>query len=285
MGRGNPNLIAWDGSKSITFSVEDALFSSTGISILMGADIAESTSGVTKVHVHKMIRVTATTDGSLAVSGTILSPAGGTQPLCETAPIFIMETEADGSITGNIIPMSGTTYTAATSTSTNGTFANTNIVEGKTYMIDCYVVRDADGVMEIQVRKDKFAGYFYVEAETLYRRQDTGADLPAIITIPKVKIQSNFSFSMSADGDPSTAQFTMDAFPDYTYFDKTKEVLCVIQVVNDNTVTTETVQTVMGHTDGHAMSYVGTDNADHPYSDSYLKAGTSETDIGTYERT
>ena len=26
----------------------------------------------------------------------------------------------------------------------------------------------------------------------------------------------------------------MDAFPGYTYFDKTKEVLCVIQVVEDS---------------------------------------------------
>ena len=37
----------------------------------------------------------------------------------------------------------------------------------------------------------------------------------------------------------------MDAFPGYTYFDKTKEVLCVIQVVEDSEAATEIGHTVM----------------------------------------
>ena len=35
---------------------------------------------------------------------------------------------------------------------------------------------------------------------------------------------------MAATGDPSTFTFTMDAFPDYTRFNKTKKVLAAIQV-------------------------------------------------------
>jgi hypothetical protein len=38
---------------------------------------------------------------------------------------------------------------------------------------------------------------------------------------------------MAGTGDPSTFDFTMDAFPGYTYFDKKKKVLCVIQVIED----------------------------------------------------
>ena len=37
----------------------------------------------------------------------------------------------------------------------------------------------------------------------------------------------------------------MDAFPGYTYFDKTKEVLCVIQVVEDSKTAARTEHTVM----------------------------------------
>jgi hypothetical protein len=37
---------------------------------------------------------------------------------------------------------------------------------------------------------------------------------------------------MASSGDPSTFTFTMDAFPDYTRFDKTKKVLAAIQIVN-----------------------------------------------------
>ena len=55
--------------------------------------------------------------------------------------------------------------------------------------------------------------------------------MAATFIIPKVKIQSNFTFSMASSGDPSTFTFTMDAFPDYTKFDKTKEVLFVLQII------------------------------------------------------
>jgi hypothetical protein len=37
---------------------------------------------------------------------------------------------------------------------------------------------------------------------------------------------------MASSGDPSTFTFTMDAFPDYTRFDKTKKVLAAIQIIS-----------------------------------------------------
>jgi hypothetical protein len=36
---------------------------------------------------------------------------------------------------------------------------------------------------------------------------------------------------MASSGDPSTFTFTMDAFPDYTRFDRSKKVLAAIQVI------------------------------------------------------
>jgi hypothetical protein len=57
--------------------------------------------------------------------------------------------------------------------------------------------------------------------------------MPAEFIIPNCKIQSNFNFTMASSGDPSTFTFTMDAFPDYTRFDKSKKVLAAIQVIKD----------------------------------------------------
>ena len=74
-----------------------------------------------------------------------------------------------------------------------------------------------------------------------------GVDLPAIITLPNVKIQSNFTFSMASTGDPSTFDFTMDALPDYTMFDHTKKVMCVIQVVGDSVAANAVTDSVMAH--------------------------------------
>jgi hypothetical protein len=38
---------------------------------------------------------------------------------------------------------------------------------------------------------------------------------------------------MASSGDPSTFTFTIDAFPDYTRFDRTKKVLAAIQIVTE----------------------------------------------------
>ena len=57
--------------------------------------------------------------------------------------------------------------------------------------------------------------------------------MPAEFIIPNCKIQSNFTFTMASSGDPSTFTFTIDAFPDYTRFDKTKKVLAAIQIVTE----------------------------------------------------
>ena len=57
--------------------------------------------------------------------------------------------------------------------------------------------------------------------------------MPAEFIIPNCKIQSNFTFTMASSGDPSSFTFTMDAFPDYTRFDKSKKVLAAIQIIKE----------------------------------------------------
>ena len=38
---------------------------------------------------------------------------------------------------------------------------------------------------------------------------------------------------MANSGDPSTFTFTIDAFPDYTKFNRTKKVFAAIQIIDD----------------------------------------------------
>ena len=104
----------------------------------------------------------------------------------------------------------------------------------KNVFVDFYMVKNAAAVSEIQIDAATFGGYFYVEASTLFKDQDSGQDLPAEITFPNVKIQSNFTFSMAATGDPSTFSFVMDAMPGYTLNNKNKKVLCEMHIVNED---------------------------------------------------
>ncbi len=106
---------------------------------------------------------------------------------------------------------------------------------GKTMRVDCYIQKKQMAT-QITIDAEHFAGNFYVEADTLFREQHTAKDMPAIIVLPNVKIQSNFTFSMANTGDPSTFTFVMDAFPDYTRFDHTHKVLAAIQIIAEENI-------------------------------------------------
>ena len=162
-----------------------------------------------------------------------------TETIDDGAPIFVALTEEDGSVTGEIV--------TATVSGDGKSLVVSSDYNDKTTLVDYYIIKPANHAMELQIDAENFAGYYYVEASTLFRDQATGRDLPAEITLPNVKIQSNFTFSMAATGDPSTFTFTMDAFPGYTYFNKTKKVLCVMQVIDDSAVAMRDIESVMKH--------------------------------------
>ena len=42
-GRGNTRLVAWEGERTVTFTMEDALISTVGLAILTGANVISAT--------------------------------------------------------------------------------------------------------------------------------------------------------------------------------------------------------------------------------------------------
>ena len=220
-GRGNSRLIAWEGEKTVTFTMEDALLSPLGFSILSGAGLvdAEKVSGGMKVHT----TLTTVVDVTSGINVDLATLTGKTIAE-EKAYAFIMK---DGQIVERLkpaVPSEGSV------TFTRNGKASGPLTGEQTVMVDFYVKVES-GAVEMTIEPDKFGGFYYLEASTLFRRQDNGQDMAAAFVIPKVKIQSNFTFSMASSGDPSTFTFTMDAFPDYTKFDPTKQVLFALQII------------------------------------------------------
>lgn len=255
-GRGNARLVAWEGERTVTFTMEDALISPAGIMILTGAGLIEASSG-TPIYVHtteqtSAFTLTKTGDEITAVDIELGSAPAyykeGSKLRANEDYIYVMVLDGNGEV--NTEPFIATVDTtngedgdyrhivikAGTST-VNGreyqatdlssAFANANVV-----LVDYYVEKTS-GAQQINITPDKFGGNYYLEASTLFRDNATGVDLPAEFIIPNCKIQSNFTFTMASSGDPSTFTFTMDAFPAYTRFDLTKKVLAAIQVVTD----------------------------------------------------
>lgn len=221
-GRGNPRLIAWEGDKAITFSFEDALISAEGMAILTGAGLLEAGSG-NKVRVHQKATVTGTIESKkVTVVLTDAIPANGT---LVTEDIFGFVLDNNEEISERL----GT----GTGTASSIQFANETQATGTvTVLVDYYVDMTA-GAKEITITADQFAGYFYIEGDTLFRRQADGVDLPAQLVIPNAKIQTNFTFTMAPSGDPSTFTFTADAFPGKVKGNKTNKVLYALQIIED----------------------------------------------------
>ena len=96
-GRGNTRLIAWEGEKTLTFTVEDALLSPIGFSILSGAGLFKSASA--NVHVHNTSEAYVGSDGKIDLTDVL----GENETIDEHAPVFVMKAEADGSITGDLL--------------------------------------------------------------------------------------------------------------------------------------------------------------------------------------
>ena len=73
-GRGNARLIAWEGDKTLTFTVTDALISPVSLSMLSGAGLVKESGA--RVHVHATTAATLSiasegTGSGATVTGTI----------------------------------------------------------------------------------------------------------------------------------------------------------------------------------------------------------------------
>lgn len=222
-----------------------------GISILTGAGLINNTNSENKVHTHRTFLniVEADTAGDKYFVN-LTDALDEDETICEQAPLFALVAENDGSLTGEMLKIDSINNKKVY-LKNDGDEAKKAL--GKAVVIDCYTLKNEASVYEVQIDAANFAGYYYVEGETYFRKQETGKDMPAYLTIPNVKIQSNFTFTMAPTGDPSTFTFTMDAFPGYTYFNRTKKVLCVIQIVDETKAPKPDMQSVMAHRDNEGQ--------------------------------
>ena len=258
-GRGNSRLMAWEGERTLTFNMEDALISPIGFMILSGAGLIEASKDE-KIFVH-----TTETTSYFKLENDELTiylqgkPAKydesnvGVNKLANNEDyIYVMTLDENGEVVSEpFIP-----YNIADSAETDGDYKgkyavkvkvashsinerdyeaadlNHFMTNVKAVLVDYYVEKTGNA-QQIEITPDKFGGNYYLEASTLFRNT-AGVDMPAEFIIPNCKIQSNFTFSMTSSGDPSTFNFVMDAFPDYTRFDATKKVLAAIQIITSS---------------------------------------------------
>ena len=211
-GRGNTKLIAWDGDKEVTFTMEDALLSPESIAVLIGAN--EVKTEISRKHIIEVVNVNSSTGGHTLT----YTPVKNTQ-------IFYCNPD-DVSDSYGIVKVS---------TQTGKVEIVEAALKNKTkVLVDYYAIvgseagqYKAKAATQIEISPQAFGNGFYLEGETLFR--EASRDYAAEFIIPSCRVQSTFNFTMASTGDPSTFTFTMDAFPD-TIVGSTKKVLAAIQI-------------------------------------------------------
>lgn len=212
-GRGNTRLVAWEGEKTLTFTMEDALISEMGLAILASARLYNASKENTLI-----VHVTENSKGGKATK----------DPTTKNGVVaYALELNSEGEIVGDPIKV---TFNDRQATPAQGETV-TQLAEDKVYLLD-YYMEVKDKAIQIDIEPECFGGNFYIEADTLFR-DTNGSDHAAQFIIPNGKIQSNFTLTMASSGDPSTFTFTVDAFPGYVNNDQTKKVLSAIQVLTD----------------------------------------------------
>ena len=251
-GRGNSRLMAWEGERTVTFTMEDALISPAGFMILSGAGLIDATE-TEPIMVHTTEQVVVKpedlNDGNVVITLSEEPYFSANEDFIYVMVMRNGEVDSEpyipASKNGKEIVLQESFASGARKNDLADIQAELTAGMDVVFLVDYYVQRTG-GVSEITITPDKFGGYYYLEASTLFRNTD-GVDMPAEFVIPNCKIQSNFSFTMASSGDPSTFTFTIDAFPDYTRFNKTKKVLAAIQIVTSGDEAGEDLTRVRTH--------------------------------------
>lgn len=255
-GRGNARLIAWEGEKTITFTMEDALISPMGLSVLTGAGLVKAEEKSIIVHkteiTNKVTSIGPSFPNNVGIKITLKNkPYVNKDNIKSEDYIYVMlldekeevcsepyiASETEEQLLNNkeiSIYKNESTYYSYNNKRKNDL---SKFYEGCSVLVD-YYTEVTEKAYQLNITPEDFSSNFYLEASTLFRASN-GVDMPAEFIIPNCKIQSNFTFTMASSGDPSTFNFVIDAFPDYTRWNKDKKVFAAIQVIEQNEITSK----------------------------------------------
>jgi hypothetical protein len=173
-GQGNPILLSWDYNREASFTIQDALISFEGLSLMTGNDVGEGPETIYK-------REVLSVDGGAATLSQ--TPEDGDKVFIYNAATGI----AGGALTGlSIIGK-----------------AVSGIGMGVTSIVAYYPYENTGSIKTVTITSDNFPGYYRIIGDTLIRNANTGVDEPFQLIVERAKVEPGFALTMEAEGDPS----------------------------------------------------------------------------------
>ena len=229
-GWGNPKLVSWDYGKEITVTLEDALMSLESLRFMLGGAIKRTEKGDTIVVRHTE-EVVCTKKGFIDspvdhITGKVIHPVAtyghpiklinfGQNTSTTTAGV---RTQIVVENSGDSIEMLDKDNEVKFKNPAAGIDALTEPDIGDHIRIFWETVVTSDttneSAIEVTISPSTFPGTYRVVGDTLIRSQKTGADEAFQFVINKAKVQSEVTFTLEAEGDPSTFEMTLSVLRD-----------------------------------------------------------------------
>ena len=187
-GRGNAKLVGFSSNREARVTMQDAIFDNAALAMMTGNDIK---TGSKEVQLYE----------DLILDKDKKATLGTTLALATTPNIKVF------SLAGNVL---GELLTATTDyTVTAKEITGVTLAAGDRIRVYFTAVTATDA-QTIQVTSDKFGGTFKVVADVLVRDEDTKEDFYGQFIAYNAKVEDNFTFGFSPDGDPAVLDIPLE---------------------------------------------------------------------------
>ena len=194
MGRGNAKLVGFTSDREARMTLQDAIFDNYALAMLTGNAITAAAQEIDVIQESTIpadtaytITLTNTNEGILSVH--LLDTDGVTNGPA-LSEVVSAPTVAQYSISGQVLTF----------------HADNASKKARIY----YTAKTDATAKTVKVTADKFGGTFKVVADVLIRDEDTKEDYFGQFVAFNAKIEDDFSFNFSPDGDPSVLDIPLE---------------------------------------------------------------------------
>jgi len=188
-GRGNAKLVGFSSNREAKMTLQDAIFDNVALAMLTGNPVTTGAKEIDFFH-----------RGPLNATKKI------TLPKVPSRIVSVHKLDFDGITL--LAPLAPAAFTVAGSevTITAG-------VEDEKYAVYAKTMTAADA-KTIKVTADKFGGTFRLVVDVQVRDEFTGQDFFGQFIAKRAKIEDDFSFNFSPEGDPSVLDLPIEILKD-----------------------------------------------------------------------
>jgi len=189
-GRGNAKLVGFSSNREAKVTIQDAIFDNLVMAMLTGNQVLTGAKSIYVIY-----------EGYTDATGEITLPAA--KKMASIVSAYELDTDK----------VTNKTLLAGVTVDGTGLIVDTGLTSAKYVRIYGKQLTDV-GTKTVKVTSDKFGGTYKLVVDVLVKDEATGQEKYGQFIAPRVKIEDDFTFNFSPDGDPSVLDIPLEILKD-----------------------------------------------------------------------